>query len=141
LQANFDSPHRGFAVDVKMEERYEYDAPQFYDFYRSDEGDSMASKWFDCRQGDAGDGGKRRFTPVSHPLLLLNGRALSAGIRSPLSEMRIRDDQATSQVQMPGQGTKLPGEKCGTLAWTRHLCRDYAWPAAAFLPLPPCACP
>ena len=31
-----------------MEAEYEYDAPRFYDFRRTDEGTSMASRWFDA---------------------------------------------------------------------------------------------
>ena len=35
-----------------MEVEYEYDAPRFYDFRRTDEGTSMASRWFDEHEDD-----------------------------------------------------------------------------------------
>jgi hypothetical protein len=35
-----------------MDEHYEYDAPKFYDFKRTDEGASMASRWFDTRDAE-----------------------------------------------------------------------------------------
>ncbi|GAX84659.1 hypothetical protein CEUSTIGMA_g12080.t1 [Chlamydomonas eustigma] len=35
-----------------MDEDYEYDAPKYYDFRRTDDGVSMASRWFDTQDGD-----------------------------------------------------------------------------------------
>ncbi len=35
-----------------MDLGYEFDAPKFYDFKRTDDGVSMASRWFDAQEED-----------------------------------------------------------------------------------------
>ena len=74
---------------------YEYDAPRFYDFKRTDEGVSMASAWFDAHEEGGLEG-----APASHASSRTAGlldQRLCAGLRSPLSQLQ-DGNQATSKV-------------------------------------------
>ncbi len=40
---------------IDMDPSYEFDAPKYYDFKRTDDGVSMASRWFDEQEGELVD--------------------------------------------------------------------------------------